>query len=374
MTPAIVRDSAGIRIVENRAAAWNATEAWQIGAEPVLRIGDVMGDPAYQFVGIRAIDLLPDGGVMVLDGGSTQLRRFDAGGRHVWIAGTRGRGPGQFEVPVYLGRDSASFFLWDRALARLTVVSADGIVLRSDSYATAVGDVPIAHQRFADGALLITVPTTIRPPAPGTILVDTVQLWRFDSATQDRRLLVRLPSPLWLWTGRYQLPVPFTAPQLRVVSGTHVIVATFAPEIHIYAATGDLAAKFVIAREPAPVTAADIDRTLDDWGRRRLYGAGLDVWTEWRDRLPVPPRRPAFDRLFVDGEGNIWARQFHIDADTSAAPIWDVLDPGGTHLGGVAAPRNLEIMTFGTRRLAGVSRDSLDVEHVLVYEILERNR
>jgi hypothetical protein len=366
----IVRDSAGVRIVESARAAWTAAELWQVAAEPLLRLGNVTGDPAYQFHQIRAIDVLRDGGVAVLDGGSAQLRRFAADGRHAWSAGSRGRGPGQFEVPVYLGHDSLGFFLWDRSLARLTVVGEDGTVLRSESFTSASGNPPIAHARFADGALLTTIPTTIRPPEPGTLLADSIQMWRFDPDTRNRLLLARLPSTVWLWTGQYQLPVPFTPNALRATAGTRLITAsTVIPEIRVYASSGDLEARFVLTRAPVSVSPTDLDRTLGDWGRRRLYGAPSEVWAEWRDRLPVPELRPAFDRLFADAQGNIWARRFRIDADSSVVPSWDVLDSTGRYLGEVTTPRDLEIMVFGDRRLAGVARDSLDVEHVHVYRI-----
>jgi hypothetical protein len=131
----VVRDSAGVRIVESKGAAWRTGEEWRVDSRPLLEIGQVDGDPPYQFFHVSGVELLPDGGVVVVDGGSAQLRRYGPDGRHLWSAGGRGAGPGEFQQPVYLGRyDDGSFAVWDRRLARLTVIDADGRVVRTESF------------------------------------------------------------------------------------------------------------------------------------------------------------------------------------------------------------------------------------------------
>lgn len=366
----VVRDSAGVHIVESTAPAWPDRHAWQVAPEPTVRIGVVEGDSAYQLYQVQAIDLPAEGGVLVLDGGSRQLRRYDAAGRHLWSAGGPGRGPGQFQRPFYLGRRADSLYVWDRALARLTVLTADGRLVRTEPHVSASGDAPMAYGIFADGALLVTVPHSIAPPAPGSVFADTVGLWRFDPATEERRLLTRLPGPLWLWTGRYQLPVPFTANPLRVVDRSRLLTAAgVVPEIRVYPSDGGPAARYILPRQPVAVTHGEVRRMVDDWIEHKYYGAPAAVWNEWLDRMPVPDRQPAFDRLLVDRARNLWARRFLALPDSTTAPVWDVLQPDGTYLGAVATPLGLEVMAIGTDTLAGVQRDSLDVEHVLVYRI-----
>ncbi len=43
-TSALVRDSAGVRIVENTTSQWQDGEAWRLSPEPVVAIGDAGGE------------------------------------------------------------------------------------------------------------------------------------------------------------------------------------------------------------------------------------------------------------------------------------------------------------------------------------------
>ena len=43
----VVRDSAGIRIVENEGASWTSDQAWRLSQEPIAEIGR-LDEPAHQ--------------------------------------------------------------------------------------------------------------------------------------------------------------------------------------------------------------------------------------------------------------------------------------------------------------------------------------
>lgn len=44
----VVRDSAGIRIVENHAPKWSAATQWRLAVRPSLSIGVQQGNPHYE--------------------------------------------------------------------------------------------------------------------------------------------------------------------------------------------------------------------------------------------------------------------------------------------------------------------------------------
>src|SRR5690606_5816123 len=96
----IVRDSAGVRVVRNLAPAWSgsAEDAWSLSLEPILEIGVLEGDPAYMFSQMRGPRRLSDGSIVVLDGATSEVRIFDAEGRHLRTFGRKGQGPGEFQV------------------------------------------------------------------------------------------------------------------------------------------------------------------------------------------------------------------------------------------------------------------------------------
>ncbi len=236
---------------------------------------------------------------------------------------------------------------------------------------------------FDDGALLAAFPTSIAPPSPGSVLTDTINLWRFDHGSDERRLITRLPGPIWMWTGRYQLPVPLTMNPLRAVNGQRLVTASGAfPEIQIHESTGGLVERYRLPHEPVAMARDEVRTMVDDWIDRGIYMGPATVWDEWFDRMPVPQQRPAFDRLLLDDAGNIWVRRFDTALDSTVSPSWDVVAPDGRYRGVTMTPRGLEVMAVrassmsgpgrgvnGSSILAGVSRDSLDVEYVSVHRI-----
>jgi hypothetical protein len=367
----LVRDSAGIRVVESSAAAWAAGQEWSVETEPALRLGIVDGDPAFQFYRLRAVDLLADGGLVVLDGSSMELRRYGSSGHHDWSAGGPGSGPGQFQQPSYIGRRvDGTFLIWDRAFARLTGIGPDGAVLGSEMHVPASGNPPNVYDVFSDGTLLATFPHSITPPGAGAVLTDTIDLWRYDPVTERRSVLTRLPGPTWIWTGRYQLPVPFTANPLRALDGARLVTASgAAPEVLVHDSSGTALARYVLPPGTLAVSDADVRTMIEYWTRHGFYGAPPAAWEEWIDRMPVPEHRPAFDRLLIGANGDIWLRRFVIDADADSTPAWDVLRSDGVYLGALATPPRLEITSIGDDRLAGVFRDDRDVEFVHVHRI-----
>jgi hypothetical protein len=72
------RDSAGVRIVENLRGTW--TTPWQIGAEPLLSIGSVDGDPDHLLYRVIGAVGLPGGQIVVANEGSLELLFYDKDG------------------------------------------------------------------------------------------------------------------------------------------------------------------------------------------------------------------------------------------------------------------------------------------------------
>ena len=64
--------------------------------EPLVRIGVIDGPVEYIFGDVTGAIRLEDGGVVIVDEQSHNVRRYDAGGRHVWTSGQAGEGPGDF--------------------------------------------------------------------------------------------------------------------------------------------------------------------------------------------------------------------------------------------------------------------------------------
>ena len=90
-----VRDSAGIRIIENASPPEGSRLNWRIGSEPALSIGEVDGEDPYLLYLARDATRLNDGRIVVANRGTQELRVFDARGTYLETWGGEGEGPGE---------------------------------------------------------------------------------------------------------------------------------------------------------------------------------------------------------------------------------------------------------------------------------------
>jgi len=362
-------DSAGVRIVESRAPAWLSGTEWRVNPAPVFRLGDAGDDPSSSFFRILDVALLAGGEVIVLDGGTAEVRRYDAAGRHLWSTGGRGDGPGEFRSPRYLGRrDDGAFLIWDRALSRVSTIGQNGDRLGTERRSSSDGSPVVAFGLFEDGYWLVALPVVRRVTEPGTAWTDSVRLGRYDPVLEEEAPLPTVPGQRWLCTGQSMLPVPFSPRSLRAIVGNRVAVASGSvPEVSIHDPAGSLVTRYRIARDRVPVTESDVEQVIESLVE--LGQGTAAVWRQWRDEMEVPAHEPAFDRLLADRDGNLWARRFMADLLTGEPPSWDVFDPAGSWLGVVATPGGMTVTSIRDGLVAGIYRDELGVEYVSVHRL-----
>lgn len=126
-----VRDSGGVAIVE--VAAMPSLPEWRV-SEPVIAVGGVDDRPEYELYNAHHALLLSDGGVVIANRGTRELRFYDGSGQHVRSVGRRGGGPGEYENMwglVHLPGDSIG--VWDWTSKRLTLYDAEGALGRTVS-------------------------------------------------------------------------------------------------------------------------------------------------------------------------------------------------------------------------------------------------
>ncbi|MCH7716498.1 MAG: hypothetical protein IH876_10235 [Gemmatimonadetes bacterium] len=92
----VVRDSAGVRIVENVEPQWTAETAWRLATEPLVDIGG--GDiDEQQLFRVSGTLRLSDGRIVVANSGTHELRFYDAEETYLSSLGGEGGGPGEFQ-------------------------------------------------------------------------------------------------------------------------------------------------------------------------------------------------------------------------------------------------------------------------------------
>lgn len=407
-----VRDSAGVRIVENRRASWGADGGWRLDTVPLLTLGSAglpgaaagSGDGSAaedalfeRIVGVRR---LADGRVAVLDAGAATLRIYDDGGREVERWGGYGEGPEEFLGPAtLLGLPGDTLVVWDApSTSVVRVVPGVGIVARTPL--TRVEAVQLRMPSIAaDGSILM----------PGFA-------WPAGSGEQDPGIY-RGTAPVMVHAAdgsRMDTLVLRPAREVMVaeIMGRSIVGdAPFAADLRAVwvgeAADPDASQPAV----PLPTRAAIGDGSaIDDGGGWRWQvqivdtaGALREVWRgpagdlavgdddrSWyldqlaagastpqeRAMLPQmeraltwPDVRPAWTELRRDDTGHVWLRIGRHMALATPPAKWRIVSPDGVWLGDLELPPAFEPHHIGPEVIVGVRTDELGVERVEVYPL-----
>jgi hypothetical protein len=125
-----VRDSAGIRIVDNARPLWKPAEALRLSDAPTPVIGS-KASPEYTFGRIRQVRRMSDGRIFVADGASMQLRFFDASGTFVKAAAGKGNTPGLLREMSYVRLLHGDTIAVGSGCSDVVLYAPDGAFIRS---------------------------------------------------------------------------------------------------------------------------------------------------------------------------------------------------------------------------------------------------
>ncbi len=377
--PLVVRDSAGVQIVENLGPAWPSGSGWRLSDEPALQIGVTDGPVEYQFTDIQGALRLPTGGFVIADGGSHEIRLFDNDGRFLTATGRRGDAPGEYRQMAGLGYGPGdSVWVYDFGTRRFTVLTAAGELVRTMNLGGALSAVG-AVGRFSDGSFIVreywgsgTHSGVVRsglsrdPAAVAAYSADGAEL---DTVGLFPGREVYIGSE----DGRAVMSAPLYARTASVaMSGDEIYVGDQERfEAGLYTASGDLRRLVRVLGVDLRVTQEDIERAVAERladqppERHAMLRAHLDA-------MDVPETRPAYGRMLVDSEGNLWVAEY---ASFPMEPAtWRVFDSGGGLLGAVQVPERFHVHQIGEDWILGVWRDELGVEYMRVYGLDKRLR
>lgn len=362
--PVTVTDSAGIQIT--------LTDPGQrifgsVGTDPVLSLGgpDALGPT--QFHQIQGVHIDSKDRIWVADGQSAELRLFLPDGRHLRTVGGRGNGPGEFQRLRLLGPFRGdSVAVWDLGLSRLTVLDGEGDLARSEQVVP--GDRPSIRCSgvFEDGSLLGQVPTILAAGSldPGQLLGDSTHLVRLRPGVADPQVWADGPGPEWIWTGRNQVPMPFTANAAFSLRGEELhFVAGSEFRIRVFLA-GEVVRIYGLRQAPMGVTEGDVE-LYREFVEEYIPESSREEFLNPLLSPDLPGFRPAFSDVVVASDGRLWARAY--SSDIQGPGTWHVFDLEGVWLGTVGTPPGFSVQFVGDDMIVGVWRDELGVEHVRVY-------
>jgi len=374
----LIRDSVGVRIVENNQATWDTP--WQVAEEPTLTIGSVedeAGRALYQVTGALRLE---DGRIVIANHGTYQLRFYDEAGEFVSASGGRGGGPGEFMSVEGIFRYGAdSLLAVDVYNHRVSYFDLDGRFGRSVRLEpNAEIPFPRALGVFSDGSLLAirglyvlggTLPARAERPQQ--------LLFRYQPDGQTAQPVGPFPGGerAVFATGRrtptgelavIQLGRRFGKKTAFAVAGDRFYVADNATyEIQVYSVDGRLTHLFRKRHTPLVVTDADVSALRDS-----VFANESDriLLRSWDNRPPPPETMPAYaPYIHIDRELNLWVREYtRVGAREWA---YSVFNEGGVFLGMVPFPMGLTVLDIGRDYVLGLVRDELDVEYVQLYQL-----
>jgi hypothetical protein len=375
----LVRDSAGVRIVESRNPVWAAP--WRVAAEPTVSIGAREGDEAYEFMSIVGAQRFGDGRIVVADD-TQELRFFDREGVFLHAVGGPGDGPGEFRrISQFTRLPHDTLFAFEMFQLKGSILDENGRFVRSFSIEQPTGSFRLMSVgAFANGDLLLAPGAFSLSRVDGPARVEREQQSTYRYGPEGGEPVVLGPFAGREITihrrlrgeGFIEGPREFGTYTKFIASGDHFVVADNATyEMQIYSPDGVLEAIFRRNHDPVPVTEDDVAAlraprlaNRDEDGRRELT-------RYFRDLPPPPEAMPRFGwYLQFDQAGNLWVIEYERPSE-SQQRRWTVFDPDGRWLTTLRLPDGFDLMDAGDDWVLGRVRDEFDVEYVQLYELIK---
>ena len=371
----VVRDSGGIRIVENTAPLWQSGQEWRPSQEPTVVIGggDTEEDQLFRVVGALR---LSDGRIVVANGGTNEIRFYGPGGAFLSASGGEGEGPGEFRRLSAVRRlRGDSLFAQDARLFRSSVFDGQGRFVRTVQPQAARGRSSIDIV-FDDGMMLGSsiVRFNVADIKLGLFRM-AFTFYRFDGTGDLVDTLGVYPGfELYVVPSQGGVPSTYSHPISRAtyfqfLPDGYYVADNDTYEVQKYAPDGKL--QQIVRRLTVPVQVEPQhmetlrERALaaitDDDRRRRMEQV-------YRD-MPLPETFPAYSGIVVSVEDYLWMREY--DLPGNEANNWSVFDAEGTLLGTLGLPPRFRPLDIGPDYILGVWRDEDDVEHVRMYDLVK---
>lgn len=329
----------GLLSVTSDAPAWrDPSRAWSLVEE--LRFGGDEGPG--ELIDPQSFAADGEGRLYVVDSKPAIIKVFDRDGSFIRAIGRDGSGPGEFRVG-YIAVRNEHLILHDPQQGRTSVFDTSGTFVKSAvTFCCYWGDIML------DSAMKIVLPAMIIPRdgqrptgVPyarydlGLKLLDTMvvsgisdfQVWNFTAPGPNGRPQARM-TMIVPWTPRTHHALHPWGGAIRGTSNEYRLVMAPNGNDSVWMASRPWT--------PEPIPEEQRKERLE----QTIKSAGKTVG-EPRARQAakledLPTTSPAFTRLGVDEDGNIWVRRL-IGSD-STQTTFDVLDARGAWMGSLQIP------------------------------------
>ena len=363
-----VRDSAGIRIVENGPVA-GVEAPWRLSEERLFRVGWDEAGPF--FVNVLNGVIMGDGRFAVADYSENRIYILTRAGVVDAEIGRSGEGPGEFlriSGLVALGGDT--LLVHDSGNQRLHYFASDLLVY----------DTHLARPTGSteEGRVFFEVKAALRTPSGDLLMLPAMVGYS--------------PPPPDGWVA---FPILRVTPDGEVDTLAHIDDSEFQGGVFSDMGTvGAIPGGILYARsDRAEVQWLDeqgaiiqlarweperVELTDDVWSQyEQAYRAtrpGLEE-AEYRERLArskgaAEGPLPLFRAIYGDSDGNAWVADYTLSSRLQPR-TYSVIRRSGEWLGSVTFPEDFRVLQIGSNFVLGVETDEFDVQAVSVYQIVK---
>lgn len=366
----VVRDSAGVRIVENDEVP---TAAWRVEAEPRFTVGWDADGPMLTWP--QSGRILPGGGALIGESEGGTMYRIESDGSVVEAWGRKGEGPGEYQRLDAILLRGDSILVSDVRLRRLTVLSPDGHVRTTRLAGT------FQHEASA----ILTDDRLLLVPGDGYSGVDQIRAeWVFETSPilavdlggGAVDTLAELPH-LRRWYGTRGAPPGPIQVKGRAAgfSEGFAWARSDEREVRWYDGAGRLVQLSRWDEEPVPLSPEWRSRLLrrSEEAYRRMNRGESFVAAQLAELEALLDRHggqlPYWDSFHVDRLGNVWLSAYTFPGEPLSE--WRVLGEDGRFRGWVDLPDILTILDITDDRILAVRRDELDVPAVIMLDLIK---
>jgi hypothetical protein len=355
------------------------TDSCRIAPEPSVSIGAPSGQQAYVLSSVFGASLMSDGRIVLVNGGTNNIRFYDPRGRHLMTAGREGDGPGEFRNPFYLFvLPGDTTWVGDYSPWRFHVYAPNGAWVRTVQPIPEYFNNPDRFGVMADGRAVLAESNILG--RGGSFKPDSITIRVHAPTGELERVIGKFPNGRWgqieggaanFWT--YPIFEAFT--QMAVGPRNIVISSTTQPEIRVMDVNG--AIQQIIRWDSGDRTVRGSD--LVDYRASVMLGA-QDMDSAQRARYlvsQVSENRPHADSfppvtdLLIGRDDRIWARHWRRPSD-SRPREWFAFQPDGQFVCRVRPPQGIEVYEFGRDYVLGLQEDSVGVERVVKHPLRGR--
>ena len=365
-------------------------QRWRLSEEPGVVIGGADERDGYLLHQVAAATRLGDGRIVVANGGSLELRYYDAEGKHLLSAAGEGEGPGELKPPLdHFTRLPGDSILVASFWSGFIRFGPDGEYASSIPY-----ELPprgrcwqfAGNDLLPDGSLLLRYMGTSRfteTDEPCPELGEGRPLVVFGRYVPGTAMGIDTIAvlPGFEWTGSpydqhaYPRDLVFGIADDRLYLGDtgsdRILVISFAGDT-----LGTLPAPF----EPAPVPADARANPFEDV----TVSDGERAWSE-RITYMYPDHYPRYGRLVAAPGDRVWVMAYPPlkkpvypqelvyaigTHRLSEGARWRVVDADGLFVAEVRTPPNFFLLEVGDDYVLGLHKDELHRESVRVYRLV----